>query len=104
MISKRRRHAVLFTKENCGPCFKTKVHLATLMKGNPQFGGLISTLAIEDHHALREVYDLNLFPTLIVTDQNIKGDNDEVERIVGGKAIRERLEELLIEIKKERHS
>ena len=102
MTSKSRLHAVLFTKENCGPCFKTKVHLTTLLQEYPELGDVISVMAIENHSALREAYGLNLFPTLLVVDQNIKGENDEVERIVGGKAIREVLEELLITIYKER--
>lgn len=102
MTSKQRRHAVLFTKENCGPCFKTKVHLTTLLQGYPELGEVVSVMAIENHSALREAYGLNLFPTLLVVDQNIKGENDEIERIVGGKAIREQLEGLLTAIHKER--
>lgn len=102
MTSKSRPHAILFTKENCGPCFKTKVHVATLLQGEPRLGEYFSQMAIENHSALREAYDLNLFPTLIIVDQNIKGENDEVERIVGGKAIREQLEGLLTTIYKER--
>ena len=45
-----------------------------------------------------------LYPsTLIITDQNIKGDEtNEVRRLVGGKLIREHLEEILSEIHKER--
>ena len=35
MTSKQRRHAVLFTKDECAPCFKTKVHVATLLGGPP---------------------------------------------------------------------
>ena len=99
-----RRHAVLFTKDECGPCFKTKVHLHTLFGEKPLLSEVISTLAKENHPALVEAYALNLYPTLIITDQNIKGENNEVQRIVGGKAIREQLEDILTEIYKERHA
>ena len=103
MTSKQRRHAVLFTKEECGPCFKTKVHVATLFQGRPELGEVFSQLAKENHPALVEAYNLNLYPTLIITDQNIKGDEtNEVHRIVGGQAIRSELEDILTEIYKER--
>ena len=103
MTSKQRRHAVLFTKDECGPCFKTKVHLHTLINGRPELSEVLSVLAKENHPALVAAYELNLYPTLIVTDQNIKGDeSNEVQRIVGGKAIREALECLLTDIYKER--
>ena len=65
MTSKQRPHAILFTKENCGPCFKTKVHLTTMLQGLPHLGEYLSVMAIENHSALREAYDLNLFPTLM---------------------------------------
>ena len=103
MTSKQRRHAVLFTKEECGPCYKTKVHVVTLLQGRPELGEVFSQLAKENHPALVEAYDLNLYPTLIITDQNIKGDEtNEVQRIVGGQAIRSELEDILTEIYKER--
>ena len=102
MTSKQRRHAVLFTKDECGPCFKTKVHVVTLLQGHPEFSEVFSQLAKENHPALVDAYELNLYPTLIVTDQNIKGGNNEVQRIVGGQAIRDQLEDLLTEIYKER--
>ena len=102
MTSKSRRHAVLFTKDECGPCFKTKVHLHTLINGRPELSEVLSVLAKENHPALVEAYGLNLYPTLIITDQNIKGGNNEVRRLVGGKLIREHLEEILTELHQER--
>ena len=103
MTSKQRRHAVLFTKDECGPCFKTKVHLHTLINGRPELSEVLSVLAKENHPALVEAYGLNLYPTLIITDQNIKGDqSNEVRRLVGGKLIRENLEEILSELYQER--
>ena len=103
MTSKSRRHAVLFTKDECAPCFKTKVHLHTLLNGYPELSDSISVLAKENHPSLVEAYNLNLYPTLIITDQNIKGDeSNEVHRIVGGQAIRDQLEDILTEIHKER--
>ena len=102
MTSKQHRHAVLFTKDECGPCFKTKVHLHTLINGRPELQETISVLAKESHPSLVDAYELNLYPTLIITDQNIKGGNNEVQRIVGGQAIRDQLEDILTEIYKER--
>ena len=72
MTSKSRPHAVLFTKENCGPCHKTKLKLVTLLQEKPELGDYVSVLAVENHPALREAYGLNLYPTLLITDQNNK--------------------------------
>ena len=103
MTSKSRRHAILFTKDECAPCFKTKVHVATLLQGRPELGEVFSQMQKEYHSALVAAYDLNLYPTLLIVDQNIKGDEtDEVERFVGGKLVREVLEGKLEEIYKER--
>ena len=103
MTSKQRLHAVLFTKDECAPCFKTKVHVATLFQGRPELAEHFSQLAKENHPALIEAYEINLFPTLLITDQNIKGDqSNEVDRIIGGKAVRENLEAILEKINKER--
>lgn len=105
MTSKSKPHAVLFTKEDCAPCFKTKVHVATLFQGRPELAEFFSHMAKENHPALIAAYGIDLFPTLLIVDQNIKGDEtDEVQRVVGGKAVREQLEGILENINKERKS
>ena len=45
---------MLFTKDECGPCFKTKVHLHTLINGRPELSEVLSALAKENHPALVE--------------------------------------------------
>lgn len=102
MTSKTKPHAVLFTKEECAPCFKTKVHVATLLGGRPELGEYFSQLAKENHPALIAAYEIDLYPTLLITDQNIKGENNEIRRVVGGKAVRAELESILETINKER--
>ena len=103
MTSKAKPHAVLFTKDECGPCFKTKVYVATLLGGRPELGEYFSQLAKENHPALIEAYEIDLYPTLLITDQNVaKGENNEIRRIIGGKAVRAELESILEEINKER--
>lgn len=94
MTSKSRPHAVLFTKENCGPCFKTKVFLHDLFEASPALYEVISILAKENHSALVEAYDLSLYPTLLITGDGGK----EVRRYVGGKLIRDVIEQELTEI------
>ena len=70
MTSKSCRHAVLFTKDECGPCFKTKVHPHTLINGRPELSEILRyRLRRTTRHWSRSVSTL---PTLIVTDQNIK--------------------------------
>ena len=93
-----RLHAVLFTKENCGPCLKTKEFLNDLLDGDYRLGETISVMKKENHSALVEAYGLNLYPTLLIVGPN----GIEVQkRIVGGKKIRENLEETLIQIYRE---
>lgn len=96
-----RLHAVLFTKENCGPCLKTKEFLNDLLYGDYRLGETVSVMKKENHFALVDAYDLNLYPTLLVVGpQGIEIQ----ERIVGGKKIRENLEELLTHIYRENNA
>ena len=94
-------HLVLFTKEDCGPCLKTKEALNEILESEPKFGECISVMKKENHSALVEAYGLNLYPTLLVVGpQGIEIQ----ERIVGGKKIRENLEELLTHIYRENNA
>lgn len=96
-MTSSRLHAVLFTKENCAPCTLTKEHLYDVLENNLGLNETISVMKKENHSALVEAYQLNLYPTLLVVGPN----GLEQERIVGGKAIREILEEKLIHIYRE---
>jgi len=95
-----RLHAVLFTKEACKPCALTKEHLYDVLENNLGLNETISVMKKENHSALVEAYELNLYPTLLVVGPN----GLEQERIVGGKAIREILEEKLIQIYRENNA
>ena len=91
------RHAVLFTKENCGPCIKTKAFLLDLIYARPPLAQALSVMKIENHTSLQESYGLDTFPTLLIVGPN----GIENERIVGGIAIRDAVEERLTEIVRE---
>ena len=87
-ISKTR--FVLFKKENCGPCARLQKYLDHYLPEHPEYAEHLSVLQIENHTALREAYDLNLFPTLLIVDDEGK----EQDRIVGGKWIHETIDTL----------
>ena len=94
-------HLVLFTKENCKPCKLTKDLLYDILENNLGLNEAISVMKVENHSALREAYDLKLFPTLLTVGPN----GLEIEdRIVGGAAIREVLEERLIQTYRENNA
>lgn len=96
-----RLHAVLFTKENCKPCALTKEHLHDVLENNLGLDETVSVMKKENHSALVEAYGLNLYPTLLLLGPN---GLEVEERIVGGKAIREVLEEKLIHIYRENNA
>ena len=95
-----RLHAVLFTKEGCPPCGKTKEFAYDILENNLDLAETLSFMKKENHSALVESYSLSLFPTLLITGPN----GLEVQRFVGGKAIREVLEDKLIEIYRENNA
>ena len=95
-----RLHAVLFTKEACPPCAKTKEHAYDVLENSLDLAETLSFMKKENHSALVEAYQLNLYPTLLIVGPN----GLEIERIVGGKAVREVLEEKLIDIYRENNA
>ena len=95
-----RTHAVLFTKEKCGPCIKTKEFVYDLLEHNLALTETLSFMKKENHSALVESYELNLYPTLLVVGPN----GLLIDKIVGGAAIRDCVEAKLIEIYKENHA
>ena len=60
----------------------------------------LSILKKENHSALVEAYELNLYPTLLIVGPN----GTELDRVVGGAAIRDVIEKKLIEIYKENNA
>ena len=95
-----RLHACLFTKEACPPCIKTKEFAYDILEKHLHLGETISFLKKENHSALVESYQLNLYPTLLIVGPN----GLEIERIVGGKAVREVLEDKLIDVYRENNA
>ncbi len=78
--------ASLFTKENCLPCALTKSYIFDNFYQDELDWPLLDALTIlrkEDHPALLAAFDISLFPTLIIHQ-----DGEELERLVGGTAIR----------------
>ena len=95
-----RLHACLFTKEACPPCIKTKAFAYDILEKHLHLGETISFLKKENHSALVESYQLNLYPTLLIVGPN----GLEIERVVGGKAVREVLEDKLIDVYRENNA
>jgi hypothetical protein len=92
-------HAVLFTKEGCAPCEKTKEHIYDILELNLDLTETLSFMKKENHNALVETYSLSLFPTLLIVGPN----GFELGRITGGTAIREQVKDKLIEIYRDTH-
>ena len=95
-----RTHAVIFTKEKCGPCTKTKEFIYDLLENNLALTETLSFMKKENHSALVEAYELNLYPTLLIVGPN----GLELDRVVGGAAIRDCIEEKLVNIYRENNS
>ena len=97
MATSSHLHAVLFTKEHCGPCIKTKKFIDDLFEASPGLADELSILKKENHSALVEAYGLQLYPTLLIVGPN----GIELDRFVGGNAIRDVIEGKLTQIKEE---
>jgi hypothetical protein len=83
--------AILFTKEDCLPCTQTRDHLNTLLSFTPPYYDHIVVMQKENHTSLVVSYDLELFPTLLIVDDQ----GDELGKLIGGKAIRADLNGIL---------
>ena len=81
---------VLFKKENCGPCARIQKYLDSYLPKHPKYAEHLSVLQVEHHTALRETYGIDLFPTLLIVDNEGK----ELDRVVGGKSICETIDTL----------
>lgn len=85
-------HILLFTKEGCPPCIKTKDLLNDLISLYPHLMEVVSVMRKEQHSTLVETYNLSLYPTMLV----IGPDGMVLDEVVGGKDIRDILKEKLI--------
>lgn len=91
---------MLFTKESCGPCIKTKEFVYDLLEHNLGLTETLSFMKKENHSALVEAYGLDLYPTLLIVGPN----GLIIDKIVGGAAIRDCIESKLVEIYKENNA
>ena len=83
--------AILFTKENCIPCDKTKAFVETINAGLSQN---LVVMQKENHSALVAAYELEKYPTLLLVTKT----GEVVNRFVGGETIRTVLMPTLNEI------
>ncbi len=91
--------AVLFKKSGCKPCKVAQKNLRELLLEKEKLGEFIKVLDIEHHTALRGVYCLEMFPTLLILDPH----GQEIKRTVGAKNLtKQYFETALTEIKKGR--
>lgn len=91
--------AVLFKKEGCKPCQLAQKNLQEVLLKNKHLEEYIRVLDIKNHTALRGVYCLEKFPTLILLNRN----GQEIKRTVGGRNLtKELLYTVLVEVKKGR--
>ena len=95
-----RTHAVLFTKEKCKPCVQTKEFVCDLLEDRLSLCETISFMKKENHSALVEAYNLDLFPTLLITGPS----GLMIDKVVGGAAIRDCIEDKLVEIYRENNT
>ena len=82
--------AILFTKENCPPCTKTKEFINSTVDEQLAADHLV-VMQQENHSALVAAYGLRLFPTLLI----VNGQGEETSRIVGGTGIRLQVQYIL---------
>ena len=87
--------AVLFTKENCKPCKDTKDYVNSLFETEEGLAAHYACLQKENHAALVASFDLDKFPTLLITNDSGR----EVGRFVGGNRVREVLPGVLNTLK-----
>ena len=81
---------VLFKKQDCAPCGRLQKYLDFYLPEHPEYEEHLSVLQIENHTALREAYGLDLFPTLLIVDD----EGAEIDRVVGATRILEALNDL----------
>jgi len=75
---------VLFTKEDCKPCKLTVEFMYSVFSYNEELANYISVLKKENHTALINAYEITMFPTLLIVNE----DGEVQERFTGGKEVR----------------
>ena len=80
--------ALLFTRDNCRLCAKTKKFISEL---DEDLTGHLKMLSKEKHTALVQAYRIQFYPTVVLLDYR----GFEIDRMTGGEAIRFYLESFL---------
>ena len=70
---------IFFAKEDCAPCLNTKVALDYVLIEHPEYRDIVTVMIKENHPALVAAYDLKMYPTVIIFDEN----NQEITRRIG---------------------
>ena len=76
---------VLFKKQDCAPCLNAAMALDKVLEKHPEFRAHVSQLWQENHSSLVATYSMDLFPTLLILDNN----GLEITRKVGAKELSE---------------
>lgn len=79
MTTSKPYRIVLFKKEDCEPCAQALANLHKALNAHPDFHDYVAVLQKENHPALVVSYNLNLYPTAIIFDE----DSEELARKVG---------------------
>ena len=79
MTTSKPHKIVFFAKENCAPCLNTKVALDDVLKVHPEYSEIVTVLQKENHSALVAAYELELYPTVIIFDEEM----NEITRRIG---------------------
>ena len=82
--------AILFTKEDCPPCIKTKEFINSTIDEYLAAEHLV-VMKKENHSALVVAYGLEKFPTLLL----VNSQGEEINRVIGGQTIRSQIEYIL---------
>jgi hypothetical protein len=92
--------AVLFKKTGCKPCKVAQKNLREVLLEQEDLGKHIKVLDIEHHNALRGIYCLEAFPTLLLLD----GHGQEIKRTVGGRNLTSELFKTVLTALHDNHS
>lgn len=79
MTTSKPHKLIFFKKENCAPCKKAAEELWEVLKVYPEFHPYVVELQKENHQSLVVSFNLEMYPTVLIMDQN----QQELSRKVG---------------------
>ncbi len=80
MTTSKPTKLVFFKKHECSPCKFAQDALTSVLKKHPELEKFVVTMQKEDHPALVAAFELNLYPTVLIMD-----NDREVSRKVGAR-------------------